>query len=56
MIVYQGPANIFHQTIKLLSILGVAEKVREITSGCHWVHSLANLFQFPGDPGRQPGS
>ena len=56
MIVNQGVADIFHQTVELLRILGVAEKFREITSGYDWVHSLANVLQIPGDPVRQPES
>ena len=49
-IFYQGLANIFHQTIELLRIPGVVEEVWEIISGCHRVHCLANLLQFPGNP------
>ena len=56
MIVHQCMANIFHQTVNFLRILGVAEKAREITPGCHQAHSLANLLQFPGDPACQPSS
>jgi hypothetical protein len=52
-IVHQGIANVFHQTVKLLCVLGVVEEIREILSGRHRVQSLADVFQFPGNPVRQ---
>ena len=35
MIFHQGTTNIFYQPVKPLRILGVAEKFRKITLGCH---------------------
>jgi len=51
LIVNQGMANIFHQTVDLLCVLGVFEEMQEILLRCNRVHSLTNLFQFPGNPG-----
>jgi len=50
LIVNQGMANIFHQTVDLLCVLGVFEEIREFLLGCYRVHGLANIFQFPDDP------
>jgi len=50
LIVNQGIANIFHQIVDFLCILGDFEEIREILLGRHLVHSLTNLFQFPGKP------
>ena len=47
LIVHKGIANVFHQAIKLLCILGVFEEIREFLSYDR-VHSLADLIQFPG--------
>ena len=35
MISHQGITNIFYQPVKLLRVLGVAEKFHEITLSCH---------------------
>ena len=49
LIIPQGVANIFHQTIELLHVHRVVEEICEVILGHNWVHSLANLFQPPGD-------
>ena len=48
-IFYQSMADIFHQTVELLCVPRVVKEVREIISGCHRVHCLANLLQSPGN-------
>ena len=53
LIIHQGVANIFHQTVKIPCILGVAEEFHEILSGRYRAHSLANLLQFPDGRARQ---
>jgi len=50
LIVNQGIADILHQTVDFLCILGGFKELREILLGCHRVHSLTNLFQFSDDP------
>ena len=45
----QSTANISHQTVELLRILGVLKELRKIVSGCDCVQGLANRFQFPSD-------
>jgi len=49
LIVHEGRTNIFHETVDFLCIIGVLEGIREVLLGRHRVHSLANLFQFPGN-------
>ena len=49
LIVDQGIANVFHQNIKHLCVLGVIKEIHKIVSGRDRVHSLANLLQFPGN-------
>ena len=53
LIVHQGMAKIFHQTIELLCTLRVVEEIHKVISGCHWVHSSANLFQPSGSTSGQ---
>ena len=48
-IVHQGTADIFHNAVKPLCILGAFEEIREILLSCYRTHILANLFQFPGN-------
>ena len=50
LIVHECVANIFHQYVEPLGILGVVEEIREIASSFYRVHSPANLFQFPRNP------
>ena len=50
LIVHQGIANIFDQSVESLGIIGDVEEIREIGSGYYRVRFLANLFQFPGNP------
>ena len=50
LIFHQGVADIFHKTVNPLCILGNVKEVREIVSGFNRVHSLVNIFQFPGNP------
>jgi len=49
LIVYQGRTNIFYETVDFLCIIGVLEEIREVLLARHQVHSLANIFQFPGN-------
>jgi len=49
LIVHQSITNIFHQIVELLRILGVLEESGEILLSHHRVHSLTDLFQFPGN-------
>ena len=34
LIIHQGIANVFHQNVNHLCILGVIEEIRKIISGC----------------------
>jgi len=49
LVVDQGIANIFHQSVNLLCILWVFKETRKVLRGYHRVHSSSNLFQFPGN-------
>ena len=50
LIDHQYIANVFHQGVDNLVILGVVDGIRGIASGSYQVHSPANLFQFPNNP------
>ena len=52
LVVYQGVANVLHQTIKLLHVLRIVEETGDILFGCHRDQGLTNLFQFPAQSQR----
>jgi len=53
LIVHHCLANIIHQVVKPLRILGVVQELHNIFLSCHWVQSFVDIFQFPSDPARQ---
>jgi len=50
LVVYHGLANIIHQTVQPLRVLGVAQELCNILLSCHGAQSFVDVFQFPRDP------
>jgi len=50
LVVHHCLANIIHQIIEPLRVLGVVQELRNILLSCQWVQSFVDAFQFPSDP------